>query len=288
MSRNLDLTALRSFVAVADTGGVTRAAGYLNLTQSAVSMQIKRLEESLGVRLLERAGRGVGLSMAGEELLPQARRMLDLNDEVLRRMTAPARTRELVLGVPHDLVYPAIPEVLRQFAARFPQVKVQLNSSLTWDLKERFAAGEMDLILTTEASGGPGAESLTRLPQVWVGAPGGQAHARRPLRLAFEHRCIFRRDVQKALDDAGIDWEMAVDSDSFRSVSAMVSADLAVTAMLEGTLPDQSEVMRVGSGLPDLGDAGVYLYQRPGADAALQGLAAMLRHGFGAGPTPGS
>src|SRR4028118_1391061 len=87
MPRNLDLTALRSFVTVADSGGVTRAAGLLNLTQSAVSMQLKRLEESLGLGLLDRSGRGVSITPTGELLVSYARRLLQLNDEALGRLT---------------------------------------------------------------------------------------------------------------------------------------------------------------------------------------------------------
>ena len=87
MARNLDMTALRSFVAVADTGGVTRAAGFLNLTQSAVSMQLKRLEESLDAELLDRTARQIALTPAGEKLLGYARRMLELNDEIWSRLT---------------------------------------------------------------------------------------------------------------------------------------------------------------------------------------------------------
>ena len=104
MPRNLDLTALRSFVAVADAGGVTRAAGLLNLTQSAVSMQIKRLEEALGLTLLDRSRRGVALTAEGEQLLRYARRMVALNDEAVARMTANEYEGEITLGVPHDVV----------------------------------------------------------------------------------------------------------------------------------------------------------------------------------------
>src|SRR4028118_150133 len=96
MPRNLDLTALRSFVTVADAGGVTRAAGLLNLTQSAVSMQLKRLEESLGLRLLDRSGRGVSLAPAGERLLGYARRMVALNDEAWARLSTREAEGELV------------------------------------------------------------------------------------------------------------------------------------------------------------------------------------------------
>lgn len=104
MPRNLDLTALRSFVAVADTGGVTKAAGLLHLTQSAVSMQLKRLEESLDAPLLDRAGRGIALTAQGEQLLSYARRMLVLNDEVYGKLTSNAYEGEVTLGVPHDII----------------------------------------------------------------------------------------------------------------------------------------------------------------------------------------
>ncbi|PIE11546.1 MAG: LysR family transcriptional regulator [Rhodobacterales bacterium] len=281
MSRQLDLTSLRSLVAVADTGGVTRAAGYLNLTQSAVSMQIKRLEEILDAPLLERLGRGVVLTPDGEALLPQARRMLELNDEVLRRFAAPSERQMITIGVPHDIVYPAIPEVLRQLNASFPHVKIVLNSSLTQILKDRFAEGEMDMILTTESEASPGAETLQTLPLVWCGAINGQAWRRRPIRLAFERRCVFRRSVQDALDHAGIAWEMAVDSDNFRSVSAMVSADLAVSTPIQSTMMRDWEEIRHDGALPDLGTVDVNLYTRPGqTDQVSEAVRGMLRHAF--------
>lgn len=280
MHRHLDLTALRSFATVADTGGVTRAAGYLHLTQSAVSMQIKRLEDVLGVRLLERSGRGVALTREGEEILSMARRMLALNDEVLRRAQSSLPSQEVILGVPHDIVNPAIPEVLRQFSAAFPMVKIQLISSLTRDLKARFARGEMDVILATEAHAETGGETLTTLPLIWVGAPDGQIWRRRPLRLAMEHHCIFKQGVQRALDAAGIAWEMAVDTNHFRSVGAVLLADLAVTPILEGTLMDGLEVIRHQDSLPDLGCIEVNLYRRSNG-AAVDALVSMLCHAYG-------
>jgi DNA-binding transcriptional LysR family regulator len=104
MPRNLDLAALRSFVTVADVGGVTKAAGYLNLTQSAVSMQLKRLEEGLNLGLFARAARKLTLTPEGEQLLVFARKMLALNDEALARLTSSTYEGEIRLGVPHDIV----------------------------------------------------------------------------------------------------------------------------------------------------------------------------------------
>ncbi|MEH6775111.1 MAG: LysR family transcriptional regulator [Cereibacter changlensis] len=286
MARNLDLTALRSFVAVADAGGVTRAAGFLNLTQSAVSMQIKRLEEALDLPLLDRSARKVGLTASGEQLLSYARRMLSLNDEVFGRLTHDAFEGEVVLGVPHDIVYPAIPQALQRFNAEYPRMRVTLLSSFTRGLKAQFARGECDVIMTTEDGLEPGGETLAQLPLVWVGAPGGSAWKQRPLRLAFEHNCIFRTGVQAALDAAGIGWTMAVESDSSRTIEASVSADLAVHAALLGTEPPHMERIQHNGALPDLATTKVNLYVAdPAHSPAVLTLAELIRRAYAGGRT---
>jgi len=281
MARNLDLTSLRSFVAVADAGGVTRAAGFLNLTQSAVSMQLKRLEDSLGCEVLDRSARKIGLTSAGEQLLSYARRMLALNDEVYGRLTRAQFEGEITLGVPHDIVYPAIPQVLQRFAADFPKVKVRLISSFTRGLQEMYARGECNMIMTTEQDVGSGGETLTELQLVWVGAPGGQAWRQRPLPLAYEQRCIFRQGVQTRLDAKGISWFLAVDSDNTRTVEATVSADLAVHTVLEGSEPRHVERISHGGALPDLGRMKVNLYIGDAVhSAAIAALADYIRRAY--------
>jgi len=281
MPRNLDLTALRSFVAVADSGGVTRAAGFLNLTQSAVSMQLKRLEESLDLQLMDRSARTIALTASGEQLLGYARKMLGLNDEIYARLTHQAYEGEIVLGVPHDVVYPVIPQVLRRFNAEYPRVKVQLVSSFTRTLKEQFARGECDLILTTEDQCDAGGEVLCELPLVWTGAYDGTAWKQRPLRLAFEQNCIFRQGVQGALDKAGIPWEMAIESEQTRTIEAVVSADLAVHVMMEGTSPHHASVVQHGGALPDLTVVKVNLYvTEPAQGTVVENLADLVRQSF--------
>jgi len=281
MPRNLDMTALRSFAAVAESGGVTRAAGLLHLTQSAVSMQLKRLEESLGRTLLDRSGRGVSLTADGEQLLGYAKRMLRLNDEVFSRLTDHVYEGEIVLGVPHDIVYPAIPQVLKRFHAEYPRMKVQLVSSFTSRLRDMFRKGECDAILTTEDTLEGGGETLCKLPLVWVGAPEGQAWKARPLRLAFEHKCIFRQGVQGALDEAGIAWEMAVESESSRTIEASVSADLAVHALIEGMEPRYMEIIDHGGALPPLAQKRVNLYAADTLNSeAGQDLLTLIRQGY--------
>jgi len=279
--RNLDVTTLRSFMAVADLGGVTKAAGFLNLTQSAVSMQLKRLEELLGVTLLDRSGRTVALTSEGELLLGYARRMVSLNDEAVRRLTHDDFEGELRLGVPNDIVYPYVPQVLQQFAVAYPRVKVILNFSFTRALREEFEKGEFDLILTTEGAPAADAETLCAMPLVWIGAVGGATWRRRPLRFASGRRCLFRPYSLAALERAGVEWESAIDSQSDRAVEATVSADLAVMSMLEGTEPPHLEVINHGGALPDLGEQFINMYgDDPVKGEALTALADMLRQAF--------
>ncbi len=281
MKRNLDMATLRSFTAVAEQGGVTRAAASLHLTQSAVSMQIKRLEEQLDMKLFERHNRTLSLLPAGEQLLSYARRILEMNDEAVSRLTDEAFEGELTLGVPHDIVYPSIPKVLRAVATQFPRLKLNLVSSYTSALHEAFGRGECDLILTTEQTLHKGGETLIELPLVFVGAPGGSAWRERPLRLAFENRCIFRPRVQSALDSAGIDWNMAVQSKSTRTVEATVSADLAVHAMIAGTMRGDLNMVEHGGALPDLGMQKINLYTGAGCTGPVaEGVISLLRNEY--------
>jgi DNA-binding transcriptional LysR family regulator len=282
MPRNLDLASLRSFVTVADVGGVTRAAGYLNLTQSAVSMQIKRLEEALGMSLFLRAARKLALSPDGEQLLSYGRRMLALNDEALSRFSSTACHGSIRLGVPHDIVYPVIPGILRRMAQAYPTVQINLVSSFTVLMKEDFAKGEFDVILTTEEHPDPAAEVLATRAMVWVGAPGGSAWQRRPLRLGFKDTCIFRPTAQAALDAAGISWDMATGGESEQAVEATVAADLAISARMVGSIPEGVEVIAGDNQLPSLGETKVALYRaNRRSDEAVDLLLSELRCGYG-------
>lgn len=286
--RNLDLTTLRSFVAVAETGGVTRAAGFLHLTQSAVSMQLKRLEEALDLQLFDRVGRGVSLTTAGDQLLAYARRMIALNDEVVSRLTAHAFEGEIMLGVPHDVVYPAVPRVLKQFNAAYPRVRVNLEASYTRTLKDKFARGKCDVIVTTETGVDQGGEVLATQALSWVGAPGGVAWRQRPLQLAFCRYCVFRGHITAALDQAGFPWDMRVDTESDRTIEAAVSADLAVHAMIQGTQPPYLELIDHGGALPELPLHQINLYGGTARDEVHAHLIQLLRQAFGSiGRRPG-
>lgn len=283
MAKNLDLTALRAFVTVVEVGGVTKAAGLLHLSQSAVSMQLKRLEESLGVKLLDRSGRFLDPTPDGEHLLSYGRRMLELNDLALAKLGGKQYEGEIVLGVPHDIVLPVLPPVLKGYAAAFPNMKVTLVSSFTKSLKDDFARGKCDAILTTEEPGEGSGEVVAQLPLIWVGARAGQAWKSRPLRLAFESQCKFRPTVIDVLDAEGIPWEMAVTAEEMRTIDASVEADLAVHARLGGTLLDPLHPIEHGGALPQLPSYDVNLYvSETMKGAAAERLVEDLRMAYGA------
>ena len=287
MYRNLDLTALRSFVAVAELGGVTGAASKLHLTQSAVSMQIKRMERSLDQTLLKRAGRSVELTGQGEQLLAYGRRMVALNDEAWGRLTCSQFEGEITFGVPYDIIYPHIPNILREFNAAYPRVKVRLKSSHTSYLKERFEAGVPDIILTTELPKAGSGDLLCVEPLVWYCVNGGKVWRRRPLPISFDAKCIFRQSGLAALDAEGIPWEYAVDSTGFTAFSAFISADIAIVCALRGSQRSDWIEVPAEAGLPALPEYGVFQYVRDNArNTPVQELAAMIEAAYSQPSSP--
>ena len=206
--------------------------------------------------------------------------MLALNDEIYGRLTDQKYEGEITLGVPHDIVYPVIPQVLQRFNAEFPRMKVQLISSYTTSLKEQFARGEAEIILTTETELGEGGEVLTNIPLRWVGAPGGSVYRQRPLRVALVRKCGFRPIALAAMDRTEQAWDMIIDTDSDRSIEATVSADLAVTVMLDGTEPAQLQILPITAGLPELPAQNINMYVGEVDDAPAQRLAELIRQGY--------
>jgi DNA-binding transcriptional LysR family regulator len=280
--RNIDTALLRAFVTVAEASGMTAAASLLNLTQAAVSQQIKRLEDAFGEQLFERDRRGLRLTGAGERLLSKAKRMLALNDEIWAEMTTPIHTGEVRLGIPFDIVNTYLPPVLRSFSQAYPQVCISLECRPSVFLLESLNAGTLNLAVTTELGCGPDAESLVMDRLVWVGAKGGGAHRQRPLPISLgnEH-CAFRPPVQKALMEAGIDWRPVSEISNMDAMYATVQTDLAVCALLSSTVPAYLDILPPGSGLPVLPAFSLNLYRpKTGATPIAAELARHLRDGF--------
>jgi DNA-binding transcriptional LysR family regulator len=284
MPHNIDTSLLRAFVAAAETGGMTSAARLVNLTQAAVSQQVKRLEERFGRQLFERDRRGLRLTPSGERLLVRARRLLALNDEVWALMTAPDFTGEVRLGVPHDVVGPYMPPVLKSFDQAWPGVRVSLDCRTSVNLLRALEHGEVDLILTTERGCAPHGEALLPDPLVWVGARDGRAYKRNPLPVSIGGEdCAFRPFAIEALNHAGRDWRPVCEISNLLAECAAVEADLAVVPLLASTVPDTLKVLGSGDGLPPLPTFHINLYlPKVGASDIAVELARHIREQFAA------
>lgn len=191
--RDIDIGLLRAFIAVAETGRMTTAAKIVNLSQGAVSQQIKRLEQLFDGPLFERRADAARLTRAGERLMGAAYRMVALNDEVVNLMRRSDFSGEVRLGVPHDIVGILLPPILRSFRQAHPSVLVTLVSDTTSTLRSALRNGSVDLALMTESERGSRGQWLLSDRLVWVGANGGEAWLRRPLSVALgQESCGFR------------------------------------------------------------------------------------------------
>ncbi|MEL7544976.1 MAG: LysR family transcriptional regulator [Pseudomonadota bacterium] len=285
VQRDIDIALLRTFLAVCETGGMTQAARHLNLTQAAVSQQIKRLEQLLDIALFDRAQRQIRVTAKGERLMAYARKMLALNHEVWSGMTAPAFEGEINLGVPHDLVATFMSPILREFARRWPRVSLILHAKTTPNLLSNLRDGEIDITLTTEPR--RAGETLLVDPLVWGSAPDGEAWREEPLPLALgAETCAFRQTALEALQHAGRDWRLSCHVGTLDPAIAMIEADLAVGAFMRCALPPSLEAVAPDRGLPALPDYYLNMHiaplaaAEPGTFTVIESLAEVVRNGI--------
>jgi DNA-binding transcriptional LysR family regulator len=260
---SLDPELLRAFQLIAEGESFTHAAHRLGRTQSAISMQIKRLEEILGHTVLSR-GRGGGITLTphGRYLLTRAREILALNDEVIATFRAPAVSGTVRLGTPDDYALSHIPGVLRRFAETHPAVQVDVLCSSSSDLAAKLNAGELDLTLVSEGSEPRGWPSvrLWRGPLSWITATRYAPHRQDPLPLALAHEaCGWRAAAEQALRAAGIRYRIAYLSGTQIGTHAPVLAGLAVTVSALTVLPEGVRPMRPDEGLPGLPEFGILM-----------------------------
>jgi DNA-binding transcriptional LysR family regulator len=251
--RNLDLALLRSFVAVAETGQMTAAAKVVNRSQGAVSQQIMRLEQALGVMLFERQKNQIAqLTREGDKLLGKAYRLLAMNDAVVAEMGEADFAGEVKLGVPHDVVGVLMPPILRAFRQEHPNVLITLVSDVTKTLRALLREGAIDLTLTTEMENPDRSDRLLTDSLVWVGARDGDAGQRRPLTVALgKEDCGFRAVAVKALNSARIKWRPICQVGSLEPVFATLESDVAIAPFLSRTVPQRLMILRE-AGLPPL------------------------------------
>jgi DNA-binding transcriptional LysR family regulator len=274
---------LRTFVTGLELGSFAKAAQRLGRSQSAISTQLRRLEEQAGKPLFRKSGRGLALTTAGESLLSYAKRILELNDEAIDGLQESEVEGWVRLGIPQDFAEGWLTGVLGQFARAHPKVRVEVRAEQNVAVIERLAQGELDLALAWGADDKVRAEPLMELPMVWIGRSdwAGTKHlGSEPLPLvAFEPPCVFRSSGIAALDGVGISWRLAFTSASLAGLWAATEAGLGVTLRTGISLPRSLTVLNaVSSGLPALPKVQLTLCRKKrGGAPAVNRLADILR-----------
>ncbi|HKJ05527.1 MAG TPA: LysR substrate-binding domain-containing protein [Geopsychrobacteraceae bacterium] len=281
---NLPTELLRTFLAIADGGNFSQAAEQVHRTQSAVSMQIKRLEELVGKPLINRDRQATRLTSEGQTLVGYARRILKLNEEAVSILKRPELSGWVRIGLPDDYATRFLPEILAGFSRIYPQVQVKVTCEPSSHLVPLMKKGELDLAMTTSPE--PVLENallLRRDPTLWVTSSQHLQHEERPLPLAlFPNDCHCRLWAIKALENADIDYRIAYTSPSVLGILAAVSAGLAITALSQSVIPEGLRPLTLSEGFPSLPESSFFLHRNTMENnLAIDSLAEHIAKAFG-------
>lgn len=269
----LDLELLRSFVAIAETGSFTAAAGRVYRTPSAVSMQIKRLEDLIGVSVFTRDARNVALTPDGDVLLSYARRMIALNREAVSRFVTADVSGVVRVGTPSDYGEVLLPGALKQFAKSHPEVVVDVVIDQSSSLRKRLAGGQVDIVLLSCPNGEEG-DVVMEDDIVWVGAKGGQAYLIDPLPVSmWEEGCSWRERAIASLNNVGRGYRVAFMTAHASGQRAAIQADLAVAPMGRSFMGKDLQILDTNCGLPEIGTYKLAMQVAKDASAPVEAFA---------------
>ncbi len=281
----LELDVLRTFVAIAETGSFTSAASAVFRTPSAVSMQIKKLEELLGRPVFVRDARSVRLTSDGDLLLGYARRLLAISREAVAKFVLPDISGIVRLGSPDDFGERVLPHVLKRFAQSHPSIAVDVVIDQSSNLFRRMEDRALDLTLITAGarSVAAGAEILLTEPIVWGGARGGSAHLREPLPVSlWEEGCAWRAGALEALGRGGRSFRVAYMSAHASGQRAAILSDLAVAPLPKSFIADDLVELGVKDGMPEIGSYSLAMLVAPNASPPVKAAADHIRAAFAA------
>ena len=246
---DLELDLLRAFVAVAETGSFTAAADVVHRSQSAVSQKVLRLEEILGRRVFDRTSRTLGLTPDGERLLVAARRMLELNDRLIREWREPPASGTLRLGVSEDFIPGQLPKLLARFGRLYPGVHIDLMTGLSGTLLEAYDADRLDAVIAKRSGAQPRGRVIWREPLVWLAAADFEPDFTKPARLVMlAAPCSYREMMIAALDSVRREWAAVCTASSLSGVQAAVAGGLGVTLLGRSFVQEGMQILRA----PDL------------------------------------
>ena len=278
----LDSDLLRTFLAVARHGNVTRAADGLHRTQSAISVQIGRLEQRLDTKLFHRQARGVSLTESGESLRVAAERIVGELDRTAAAFCASPIGGQVRIGIPDEYGSAVLPDILAAFAARHPAVEVSVQCGFSTAFPRAIARGDLDLAVFAGDCGSEDGPVLFEEETLWVSAKGFHAASDTVLPLAlFDRACWWRDAALEALDRAGFRHRLAYSSESVAGVKAAIAAGLAVGVLARSTVEPSMRVLGAADGLPALPRSSLTLLEGGRADRpAHAAMAEAIRQGF--------
>ncbi|VVE13328.1 LysR substrate-binding domain-containing protein [Pandoraea terrigena] len=272
-----DLDLLRSILMVADCGSFTTAATRLHSTQSTVSQKVRRLEDLVGHKLLERGHRDIHATDAGERLLGHARQMLALNDQMFEALSGAVVVVTVRLGVPEDFATGATTQVLARFNRQYPQVKLEVTSGLSRDLLASYDRGELDLVLVKQRR--HSRESVASRPErlAWIDSAEHPSFGCDPVPLVtFPARGLYRDDMVQALETMGRDWRIAFTSSSLSGIQGAVADGMGISLVPPRAVLPRHVVLGRAQGLPVVDAFELAIFHRPTADAMVSALAKVL------------
>jgi DNA-binding transcriptional LysR family regulator len=270
MTALLDVDQLRTFIAIVETGSFTRAADAVHKTQSAVSMQMKRLEERLERSIFTRDGRASKLTDDGERLLDYARRIIKLNVEALTAFSDAELSGRVRLGVPDDYADRYLPEIMARFSVAYPGAELTVICEPSVDLIERIDANDLDLAIITHQQGSRPSETFRGERLLWVTSSRHLAHEEERVPLALGRpTCNWRRTAMERLESIGRPYRILYSSSNAGAVAAAVLAGLAVSVLPESGLRPGMRVLNPADGFPELPSCRIGLMRNPHETSAL-------------------
>jgi DNA-binding transcriptional LysR family regulator len=273
---------LKTFVAVADCGNFTEAAEAVGLTQSAVSMQIKRLEEAVNASLFERTSRGAKLTTAGERLLPNARRILNMLAETVEMLGTRALKGSVRIGIPEEYGYAVLTGALGTFAKLHPGVDVTVRYAPSSEQLGAIRSGKLDLAIVFEWENYSEAEVLMSDPTVWVTSDLHGTHEETPLPIAVYENSAWCRDFAiRSLEPRNIAYRIAYTSQTSGGLKLAVASGLAIAPLSRSNIPLGCRELNVADGFSDIDASRVVLHRnRKTSGAAIEGMVSALREAF--------
>lgn len=262
--QNIGMASLRSFVSAVEVGGFTRAAVQMNRTPGAISLQMKTLEERLGVQLFAKVGKHQQLTSSGELLLDYARRILRANDEALVAIRGVDQRGFVRLGMPQGLPERCVTEVLIQFSRAVPACRMEIKVGRCGDLETSLADGSLDLIFNFGPREDSDPDQVATMPVLWWAAPNLLVDPEAPVPLLTLRSCYFRDTSIRTLETARIPFWIALESDSVSATWSAAAAGLGFLARPALYVPEGLQLAGAEARLPPLGDVGVFLRTRSG------------------------